>query len=64
MSNVSTIETKRETIGEGTIVTLKTGGPAMVVSERTATKAHTIWHADNGELCQFWFLLSCLKVKP
>jgi uncharacterized protein YodC (DUF2158 family) len=64
MSNVSTIETKRESIGVGTIVTLKTGGPSMVVSERTAEKFHCHWHMENGEILEAWLPANVLKVKP
>ncbi|MBK8467813.1 MAG: DUF2158 domain-containing protein [Chloracidobacterium sp.] len=61
---IALLDAARHSIGVGTLVTLKTGGPAMVVSERSAEKAHTIWHADSGELCQFWFPICVLKVKP
>lgn len=61
---VALLNASRESIGPGTIVTLKTGGPAMVVTERTADKAHAFWHADNGELSTFWFPIVALKVKP
>lgn len=61
---ISTIEAKRESIGAGSIVTLKTGGPAMVVSERSTDKACCHWHEESGELNTMWIPLCCLKVKP
>lgn len=52
----------RESIGAGDIVTLKSGGPKMVVSERTADKAHCVWHFDNGDSCWQWFPIVVLQV--
>jgi len=63
MSNISSLETKRESIGVGSVVTLKTGGPSMVVMERSAEKAHCIWHLDNGDSVNQWIPIACLEVK-
>lgn len=52
----------RESIGAGDLVTLKSGGPKMVVAERTADKAHCVWHFDNGDSCWQWFPLVVLQV--
>lgn len=61
---VALLNVTRESIGAGSIVTLKTGGPAMVVSERTADKANCLWHQENGDMVSMWINLVCLKVKP
>lgn len=50
-------------IGAWTIVTLKTGGPAMVVSERTTDKAHCLWHQEDGDMVAMWINIVCLKVR-
>lgn len=60
---VALLDAARSTIGPGTLVTLKTGGPSMVVAERSADKINALWHSEDGELCQFWFPVHCLKVK-
>lgn len=61
---VAILNATRESIGAGTIVTLKTGGPAMVVSERTTDKANCLWHQEDGNIVSMWINLVCLKVKP
>lgn len=63
MNNISNLEAKRESIGAGTVVTLKTGGPSMVVETRTADKAYCNWHNDSGDLLRDWVALVCLQVK-
>jgi len=45
------------------IVTLKTGGPAMVVIERLADKVHAYWHEESGSLHEAWIPAIALKVK-
>ena len=60
-NKIATIE--RKTVGCASIVTLKSGGPKMTVTERTADKAHCLWHGEDGELCSFWFPLAVLEVK-
>lgn len=63
MSNVEQIAGRRESIGPGSIVTLKTGGPAMVVSERSTDKALCTWHTEDGDMIDAWVPTVCLKVK-
>jgi uncharacterized protein YodC (DUF2158 family) len=59
--NITKIE--RKTIGVGSIVMLKSGGPNMVVSERSSESAQCYWHTDNGE-CHFsWLPLRVLELK-
>lgn len=60
--NITTLS-GHKTIGAGSIVTLKSGGPNMTVAERSSEKAHCLWHADSGELCSFWFPLGVLTVR-
>ncbi len=62
MSNVEPLP-QRESIGPGVIVTLKTGGPAMVVTERLADKVHAYWHEESGSLHEAWIPAIALKVK-
>lgn len=59
--NVTSFEST--SIGAGTVVTLKTGGPAMVVSERSTDKACCHWHEESGELNTMWIPMCCLKVR-
>ena len=63
MTKLATISAT-ESIGPGTIVTLKTGGPAMVVTERTAEKVHVHWHDADGALYDTWIAAIAVKVKP
>ena len=48
----------------GDVVTLKTGGPAMVIMEKSDTRAHCCWHKDDGDMVRDWVPLACLKAKP
>ena len=52
---ISTIEAKRESIGAGSIVTLKTGGPAMVVSERSTSNPAPRWFGHQFRERDFTF---------
>lgn len=63
MTKLATISAV-ESIGPGTIVTLKTGGPAMVVTERSADKVNTHWHDSEGALHDAWIPVIAVKVKP
>lgn len=63
MTKLATISAV-ESIGPGTIVTLKTGGPAMVVTERSSDKVRALWHEDNGGLHDAWLPAIAVKVKP
>ena len=63
MTKLATISAT-ESIGPGTIVTLKTGGPAMVVVERTSTKVNVVWHDEDGHIHDFWVPAIAVKVKP
>ena len=62
MSNVEPLP-QRESIGPGVIVTLKSGGAAMVVIERVSDKVHVMWHEENGALHELWIPPIALKVK-
>lgn len=60
--NITAIE--RKTIGVGSVVRLKSGGPNMTVSERSSESANCYWHTENGE-CHFsWLPLRVLELKP
>lgn len=59
--NITKIE--RRTIGVGSIVRLKSGGPDMVVSERSSESAHCYWHIENGECYFSWIPLCVLELK-
>lgn len=60
---VTSLEGRRESIGPGTIVTLKPGGPHMVVEMRNADRAHCIWHNADGDIFKDWIPIICLRVK-
>ena len=62
MTKLATISAV-ESIGPGTIVTLKTGGPAMVVIERSADKVNVIWHDEDGHMHDFWLPVIAVKAK-
>lgn len=63
LSKFASILHPGESIGPGTIVTLKTSGPAMVVIERSADKVNVIWHDENGQLHETWLPIIAVKVK-
>ena len=48
-TNVTSISGKRDSIAEGSIVNLKTGGPDMVVKARTAKDPYVCWHNHEGD---------------
>lgn len=52
------------TFAIGTVVLLKSGGPAMTVIETADDKAHCAWHKDDGEVVTIWLPVIALKVKP
>ena len=58
------LERTLESIGPGSVVTMKSGGPAMTVAERSADKAYCIWHDDDGDVSHYWFPICTIKVKP
>jgi uncharacterized protein YodC (DUF2158 family) len=62
-SNITSIAGKRDSIAEGSIVNLKTGGPDMVVKARTANDAYVCWHNNEGDMLKDWVPIVCLKVK-
>lgn len=62
MSNISTIESKREVIAEGSIVRLKSGGPSLTVMVRKADMVLCQWHIENGSIDTAWLQTSCLEV--
>lgn len=62
--NVTTLETKRKSIESGALVTLKTGGPKMVVHERGADRVHCWWHDNEGNLIHDWLPTSILVAAP
>ena len=53
-----------ESFGPGSIVTLKTGGPSMVVTERSADKVRALWHDGEGSLHDTWIPTIAVKVRP
>jgi hypothetical protein len=53
----------RESIGVGSIVELKSGGPPMTVKSRTADEANVIFHNADGEILTGTVPLNCLKVR-
>lgn len=53
----------RETLGKGSVVTLKSGGPCMTVIDRTADNAQCTWHKDDSEIVSVWVPILALKVK-
>lgn len=60
-SNVRSIT--RESIGPGTVVKLKSGGPHMTVIERSTNWAYVTWHKDDGnDVLKDWLPTSCLEV--
>ena len=61
--NVKALIDRRESIGPGSIVILKTGGHDMVVENRCAEKAYCIWHNSSGDIYKDWLPIICLKVK-
>lgn len=61
--NVKALIDRRESIGPGTMVMLKTGGPTMVVEMRNADRAYCIWHNNDGDIFKDWIPVICLKVK-
>ena len=59
--NVKQLKTA-ESIGPGSLVVLKTGGPPIVVVERTPDKARCLWHDNEGDLHDLWIPTIALKV--
>lgn len=42
--NITSIAKARDSIGVGSIVELKSGGPPMTVKTRTPDEAYVMWH--------------------
>jgi uncharacterized protein YodC (DUF2158 family) len=61
--NIKSISAGRESIGVGSIVELKSGGPPMTVVLRTPDVAQVIWHNAEGDLYRDLVPLNCLKVR-
>lgn len=61
MSNVSTIEAKRETFVTGSVVTLKSGGPRMTIIDVAGHMCCCSWHKDDGDTTSVWFPVAALK---
>ena len=61
--NIKQITGGRESIGVGSIVQLKSGGPPMVVRSRTADEACVIWHNADGDMFRDMVPIFCLKVR-
>lgn len=61
--NVKPISSARESVGIGSIVELKSGGPPMTVKARTADEALVYFHDADGALYQELLPLSVLKVR-
>lgn len=62
MSNISTIESKREVIAEGSTVRLKSGGPNLTVMVRKADMVLCQWHVENGSIDSAWLQTACIEV--
>lgn len=53
----------RETIGPGYVVRMKSGGPNMVVIERSTNWAYLTWQKDDGnDVLKDWVPISCLEL--
>lgn len=61
---VALLNAARSTITIGTTVTLKSGGPAMVVTGEQPGSVYCTWHKDDGDLLRDWIPLVAVKVKP
>jgi uncharacterized protein YodC (DUF2158 family) len=61
--NIKPISSARESIGAGSVVELKSGGPPMTVIVRTPDAAQVIWHNAEGDMYREMVPLCCLKVR-
>jgi len=61
--NIKPISAGRESIGVGSIVELKSGGPPMTVKARTADEAVVYYHDAEGALYKELLPLCILKVR-
>jgi uncharacterized protein YodC (DUF2158 family) len=61
--NIKQISAGRESIGVGSIVELKSGGPPMTVMLRTPDTAQVIWHNAEGDMYKEMVPLAVLKVR-
>jgi uncharacterized protein YodC (DUF2158 family) len=61
--NIRTVSSARESIGVGSIVELKSGGPPMTVKSRTSDEAMVYFHDAEGGLYKEMIPLCCLKVR-
>lgn len=53
----------RESIGPGSVVSMKSGGPKLVVIERSINWAYVTWHKDDGnDVLKDWIPITCLEV--
>lgn len=50
-------------IAAGSIVTLKCGGPSMIVTERSVDKVHVLWHEMDGALHEIWMPVMAVKAE-
>jgi uncharacterized protein YodC (DUF2158 family) len=63
INNLKQISAARESIGVGSIVELKSGGPPMTVVLRTPDVAQVIWHNAEGDMYRDIVPLAVLKVR-
>jgi uncharacterized protein YodC (DUF2158 family) len=61
--NIKPISSARESIGAGSVVELKSGGPPMTVKSRTADEAMVYFHDAEGGLYKEMIPLCVLKVR-
>jgi len=61
--NIRTVSSARESIGVGSIVELKSGGPPMTVMLRAAEAVQVIWHNAEGDIYKEMVPLAVLKVR-
>ena len=61
--NIKQISTGRDSIGVGSIVELKSGGPPMTVKTRMVDEVCVVWHNADGDLFKDIVPISCLKVR-
>lgn len=59
--NVTSLE-HRQTIKEGSVCRLKSGGPAMVVIVRKADMACCTWHMESGSTEMVWVPTCAIEI--
>ena len=63
MLGTPNVQPIRESIGPGSVVRMKSGGPSMVVIERSTNWAYVTWHKDDGnDVLKDWIPTACLEL--